>query len=69
MKLSSMAIPNKLKNLNEFHGRLFNETEEAETWLDRMRRKMGHEYEFDIKENVKLEDGSDLVLAFIHRRK
>jgi hypothetical protein len=63
-----MAIPNKLKKLNGFHGRLFVERDEAETWLDRIQKKIGNEYEFEVKENVKSEDGTDLVLAFIYKK-
>lgn len=56
----------KLKNMPEFHGRLFADSDTASNWLDRMRQKMGSAYEFDSR-SWKAEDSSYLTLAYLHR--
>jgi hypothetical protein len=50
----------------EFHGRLFIDNDDAMTWLDRMRSKMGSAYEYDSRP-WKAEDNTYLTLAYLHR--
>ena len=56
----------KLKKMPEFHGRLFADSDDAVTWLDRIRSKMGSAYEYDSR-SWKAEDNTYLTLAYLHR--
>ena len=38
------------KTLSSYHGRLFNDPDSAQEWLDRMRRKMGPDYTYHLVE-------------------
>lgn len=56
----------KLKKMPEFHGRLFADSDDASNWLDRIRSKMGSNYEYGSR-SWKAEDNTYLTLAYLHR--
>jgi hypothetical protein len=56
----------KLKKMPEFYGELFADSDDAMTWLDRMRSKMGSAYEYGSR-SWKAEDNTYLTLAYLHR--
>ena len=37
------------KKLRTYHARLFHEKENAQNWLDRMRKKMGDSYTYELE--------------------
>lgn len=64
-----MFIPiRKLKKKHGYHGRLFTNTEEAEKWIERMRLKMGSDYEFGTQPYKMDDDLGYLTLGYLHRK-
>ena len=61
-----MAIPNKLKRLKEFHGRLFNDNETANLYKQRMTKKLDPNIWNISITNVTI-DGKQQILVYTHQ--
>lgn len=61
-----MAIPNKLKRLKEFHGRLFNDNETANLYKQRMTKKLDPNLWNISITNVTI-DGKQQILVYTHQ--
>jgi len=61
-----MAIPNKLKRLKEFHGRLFNDNETADLYKQRMTKKLDPNLWNISITNVTI-DGKQQILVYTHQ--
>ena len=61
-----MAIPNKLKRLKEFHGRLFNDNETADLSKQRMTKKLDPNLWNISITNVTI-DGKQQILVYTHQ--
>ena len=61
-----MAIPNKLKRLKEFHGRLFNDNETADLYKQRMTKKLDPNIWNISITNVTI-DGKQQILVYTHQ--
>lgn len=62
-----MKRHNKL--LTNYHGRLFSEKEDAEEWLERMKRKLGGGYTYNLvfKDSYRDEESSGLWSAQVYK--
>lgn len=61
-----MAIPNKLKQLKQFHGRLFNDKDLARNYMARMTMKLDPNiWNINIT-NVKIDDKPQ-ILVYTHQ--
>ena len=61
-----MAIPNKLKRLKEFHGRLFNNNETANLYKQRMTKKLDPNIWNISITNVTI-DGKQQILVYTYQ--
>lgn len=61
-----MAIPNKLKQLKEFHGRLFNDDKLARNYMARMTMKLDPNIWNISITNVNV-DGKSQTLVYTHQ--
>ena len=61
-----MAIPNKLKRLDGYHGRLFLDDEIADMYRTRMTNKLGPGWEMH-KQTVNI-DGKQQILVYAHHK-
>ena len=61
-----MAIPNKLKRLKEFHGRLFTEDQLARNYMARMTMKLDPNIWNISITNVTV-DGKQQILVYTHQ--
>lgn len=61
-----MAIPNKLRRLKEFHGRLFNDDETADMYKERMTKKLDSNLWNISVTNVNI-DGKSQILVYMHQ--